>query len=220
MSENNNTFMHKDRLAERGLDEFIGICKGLIFDGVVTNDEAVNLLAWLNANQHVAQQWPATEIWSQLNAMLENRSLTTEDEGRLLASLTYLTGNPDVLHAGDNASTQLPLCDPPPEVYFKSALFAVTGNLSMGSREQFADLIQSLGWRVNLRNVRKDTNFLVIGDIGSKAWMHSTHGRKIERAVELRDTLKTGIGIISEAHFMASLPNMAITPNSATTLPR
>lgn len=49
-----------------------------------------------------------------------------------------------------------------------------------------------------------DTHYLVIGDIGSAAWMHSTHGRKIEAAVELLER-GTGIAIISEAHFMKSL---------------
>jgi hypothetical protein len=36
------------------------------------------------------------------------------------------------------------------------------------------------------QTVTKRTNFLVIGPIASSAWLESTHGRKILRAVELR----------------------------------
>jgi len=34
---------------------------------------------------------------------------------------------------------------------------------------------------------RAATSFLVIGAIGSRDWIHSTHGRKIEAAVKLRE---------------------------------
>ena len=189
------------RLIDRGMDEFIGICKGILFDGVVVYEEARNLLIWLENNREVAHKWPASELHAKLSVMLEGDSLSADDEGLLLSYLSGVTGKADVMIGGDNASTQLPLRHPAPEVYFKGAVFVVTGNLKMGSRKEVVGLIESLGGEVVLNNVRKDTTFLVIGDIGSKAWMHSTHGRKIERAIELRDEHNTGIRIISEDHF-------------------
>jgi NAD-dependent DNA ligase len=201
VSEHDNTFIDRGRLVDRGLDEFIGICKGLVFDGVVNYDEAKNLLVWLQNNRYIADKWPAVEIYEKLRIMLKKGFLSSEDEGELLSHLVALTGNPDVMFSGRNPSGNLPLCNPPPDVYFDGAVFVITGNLKIGSRAQVVDLITELGGEVVLKNVRMDTNFLVIGDIGSQAWIHSTHGRKIERAIELRDQLKTGIGIISEDHF-------------------
>ena len=46
-----------------------------------------------------------------------------------------------------------------------------------------------------------EKKYLVIGDIGSKDWSHSSYGRKIEKAVEYRDTKDTGISIVCESHW-------------------
>jgi hypothetical protein len=44
------------------------------------------------------------------------------------------------------------------------------------------------------------TSYLVIGSIGSTDWVHSTHGRKIEKAVRLR-TEGRPIHIIAEEYW-------------------
>lgn len=205
MEDQNILRFDRKRLIDRGMDEFIGICKGIIFDGVVVYEEARNLLIWLENNREVANKWPANELHAKLSVMLDGGALNSEDEGLLLAFLSGVTGKPEVMMEGDNASMTLPLCSPAPEVFFEGAVFVISGNLKLGSRKEVVNLIESLGGEVVLKNVRMDTNFLVIGDIGSKAWLHSTHGKKIERAVELRDEKNTGINIISEEHFAKHL---------------
>jgi NAD-dependent DNA ligase len=204
MEDHNNHFLSKRRLIDRGIDELIGICKGILFDGVVCYPEAVNLLIWLENNSVVANQWPAKELYQQLPLLLKDNHLSEDDEAEFLSLLVKVTGSPEAMMEGESGSSQLPLCDPVPEVVFKDRVFVVTGNFKMGPRKDVVKAIEDLGGEVVLKNVRKDTNYLVIGDIGSAAWTHSTHGRKIEAAVELREQGK-GIAIISEAHFMDSL---------------
>lgn len=53
-------------------------------------------------------------------------------------------------------------------------------------------------------SVSKKVNFLVIGEIGSQAWRHSSCGRKIEAAVELREA-GVPLRIISEPHWRDAL---------------
>jgi NAD-dependent DNA ligase len=48
--------------------------------------------------------------------------------------------------------------------------------------------------------VTEDTDYLVIGNIGSADWLHSTHGRKIEKAVALVERGRP-ITIVSEEHW-------------------
>jgi NAD-dependent DNA ligase len=204
----NNTDIDQKRLIDRGIDELIGICRGILFDGLVCYPEAVNLLIWLGNNPAVASQWPAKELYQQLPLLLEDNYLSADDEAELLSLLVKVTGSPDAMMEGENGSCQLPLCYPAPEVVFAGRVFVVTGNLQMGPRRTVIQAIEDLGGEVVLKSVRKDTDYLVIGDIGSKAWMHSTHGRKIETAIELRDQ-GTGIAIISEAHFMNYLQRNA-----------
>lgn len=205
MELNNVTAFDQKRLIDRGMDEFIGICKGIIFDGSVCQAEAENLLLWLKANPLVAQQFPAKQVFSTLQDMLADAVFDYDEEGIFLDLLMRVTGLPRGLDDGNNASTQLPLCNPAPPIEFTGKVFVLTGNFGLRPRQLVVDAIQQRGGEVSLSSLRIDTHYLVIGDIGSNAWMHSTHGRKIEKAVDLRDQRKTGLAIISEAHFMSYL---------------
>lgn len=64
-------------------------------------------------------------------------------------------------------------------------------------------------------NPTQDLDYLVIGNCGSRAWLHSTHGLKIQRALELRG-VKRKLSIISENHWAkalgVSLPCVPTTP--------
>ncbi len=203
-----NARFSASRLNDRDMDEFIGICKGIIFDGQVSQDEATNLLAWLKAHPAVANAWPGNPVFTLLQSALSGNTLSSEAEGELLALLTSITGNPAIVTQGGQASTLLPFDDPMPDLFFENAVFVLTGTFKMGRRAEVEALVESLGAEVVKKNVRKDTDFLVIADIGSKAWIHSTHGRKIERAVELRDVHQTGLAIVSEEHFYRFLPGV------------
>ena len=182
-AQNNNTLLDKRRLMDRQTDELIGICKGILFDGIVTFDEARNLSAWFEANPYARDAWPGKALYAELSGMLGNGALSSGDERLLLILLGNIIGLPDVVSDGGNASTQLPLTVPAPEVKFINSLFVLTGNFSIGTREQVTQLIEARLGYVSSNTVRKDTDYLVIGDIGSKAWTHSTHGRKIEKAM-------------------------------------
>lgn len=207
----NTTRYNKSRLQERGIDEFIGICKGILFDGTIASAEVINLAKWLNANPEVADHWPCSVVRDAIQPIVAaNKNLMPDDEHRLLILLTDLTGNPEAFQHGQNASTQLPLCDPPPSVIFDGTIFVLTGNFKIGNRTYVTELIQSLGGLVLSKDIRLNTDFLVIGNVGSTAWKHSTHGRKIERAVELRDVRKTDIHIISEDHLITALPPFSL----------
>ena len=49
-----------------------------------------------------------------------------------------------------------------------------------------------------------DTDYLVIGELCSPEWVHTTFGRSIERAIELREG-GANIAIISEEHWVDAL---------------
>lgn len=56
------------RIDERKIDELIGICKGIIADKDITQDEINFLYQWLSNNIGVANSW------SGKNALSENKS--------------------------------------------------------------------------------------------------------------------------------------------------
>ncbi len=54
------------------------------------------------------------------------------------------------------------------------------------------------------KDVTRETSYLVIGTFGSRDWVHTSFGRKIEKAVEYR-TSGYGLHIVAEDHWAAAL---------------
>ncbi len=192
------------RLADRATDELIGICRGVIADGAVNASEARFVLNWLDANPAAALRWPGDVLCDRLRHMLADDGLDADEIAELLGLLYDATGG-DVpeLASFSSFSTALPLCEPAPTLVFEGRTFCMTGTFTFGTRKDCHAAVETRGGRVQSAPSGK-THFLVIGDIGTEAWIHSTHGRKIEAAVELKRSGKP-IAIVSESHWKASL---------------
>jgi NAD-dependent DNA ligase len=97
----------------------------------------------------------------------------------------------------------LPLSKPAPPIFFQDQQFCFTGRFAWGSRKQCEAETRSRGGSTQV-NVTQETNFLIIGSIGSRDWLHSTHGRKIEYAQKLTSS-EFPIAIVSEEHWVDHL---------------
>jgi len=92
---------------------------------------------------------------------------------------------------------------PPPEVEFEGKTFCLTGRFVFGSNLDCEETIAELGGSV-VPAPGKDTDYLVIGELCSPDWVHTSFGRSIERAIELRTQGHT-LGIISEEHWVNAM---------------
>lgn len=201
---NVRTGYNNQRLKDRAIDELIGICRGILFDGCVSTGEAEHLVTWLNANPAVAEDWFGRDLHKTLTSFLEDGVIDEKEESALLKILIDITGRAEVNLSGVNAATTLPLCQfPPVEITIDGFCFALTGNFAAGKRKDVEQFIKERGGEVK-KNASKKCHYLIIGEVGSSAWMHSTFGRKIEEAVNTRDKGHP-IFIISESHFFASI---------------
>jgi len=136
--------------------------------------------------------WPISELSRRVNKMLDDKNIDEEEKAELLETLRQITG-------GDTcSSTTLPLTVPPPEVVFKDKNYCFTGHFVAGTRKQVETIVLNKGGFTQANPTLK-TDYLVIGILGSTTWIHSPYGRKIEKAVEIRET--KGINIISEKHW-------------------
>lgn len=186
------------------MDELIGICRGVLGDGAVTESEAKLLAHWMESNREVAEEWPARQLFHRLREMLVDGILDPEEQGELLDLLQSLTGAGLPLPAQARSfTTTLPLSSPLPEVLFDARRFCLTGKFAFGSRKQCEDqIVQRRG--IPQTEPTHETNFLVIGSMGSSDWIHSTYGRKIEYAVALRES-GIPISIVAERHWVEAL---------------
>lgn len=205
-NERNNSVnnLNKSRVKDRCIDELIGICKGILFDGAISTGEAKHLLTWLNANPIVAEDWFGRDLYTRLLAYLEDDVIDAFEEAKLIDILMDITGRSEINVNGINAATTLPLCkSPPTEIVINGHHFALTGNFAYGKRKEVEKMIIDNGGFVK-KNANSNCHYLVIGEIGSGAWMHSSFGRKIEEAVTIRDAGHK-ISIITEEHFFKTI---------------
>lgn len=190
---------------DRAADELVGLCRGLLSDGAISGQEAVFLKDWIERNAMHADEYPFNVVYRQLHSALSDGVLDPDEERDLLGTLVSLVGGEAVREqgAGASLSSALPLCEPAPPIVYPQSIFVVTGTFAFGPRRSVVDAIQAKGGLPG-SSVTKKANYLVIGEVGSQAWRHSSYGRKIEEAVDLRES-GGRIRIVSEQHWYESL---------------
>ena len=187
------------RRRDGGMDELIGICRGVLADGVLVIEEARFLLNWLRKNPPVCRTFAGERLCEVLESALADDQMSADEEDALVDVLLRFIGGTPQSRTDLSYSTRLPLDEPPPQVSVCGRYFCFTGKFIFGTRQQCESRIGVAGGQIH-KYPRLDTAYLVVGEIGSRDWIHSNSGRKIERAIELRQRGAT-IGIISEGHW-------------------
>jgi polyhydroxyalkanoate synthesis regulator phasin len=202
-----NRWFNHARVVERTIDELVGLSKGLIADGTINEAEARFLAQWMQANQQLAGQWPVSIVYQRMQAMLHDQHFDHSELQELLHLLSALTGNSSLLAASDtaagNRAMALALTDPPPSIVFHNRTFCLTGEFVFGTRAHCEAVIRNRRGRI-CSKVISDLDYLIIGQLSSRDWIHPTHGRKLEAAVELASRGRR-IAIVSEQHWRTFL---------------
>ena len=97
----------------------------------------------------------------------------------------------------------LPIDKPAPAVEFSGKTFCLTGKFVFGSTIDCEETITEMGGEV-VPMPGQETDYLVIGELCSPDWIHTTFGRSIEKGVELKQQGHP-ITILSEEHWVNSL---------------
>jgi NAD-dependent DNA ligase len=99
-------------------------------------------------------------------------------------------------------SISLPLCEPAPALSFGGSTFCFTGTFAFGSRKDCEKAVIDLGGIPG--SLTRTTCYLVIGADATESWAHSSFGRKIEKAVDMRAS-GVPIAIVGESHWAEHL---------------
>lgn len=193
--------IHEERLANRTIDRLLGICEFILMDGYVDEHEAQSLYAWVKDNSAFIDTWPMSVLHDRLCDVFDD-GVADENELHDLLSLVKSIARPRK-EDGNLAVSTLPFNDPAPVISFPGRRFCFTGVFDYGSRSQCQAAIEArLG--IVSSGVTKNLDFLVVGNVGSEVWKHTSFGNKIEKAVGYRDT-GLQIAIISEAYWVENL---------------
>lgn len=199
-----NVLFNRARRTERDLTEMLGLAKGMLVDGVVTDDEARYLQAWGANHPDALCQWPLNLIFARLEQSFSDGRIDEAERRELQELLAALVGGTASLLLGYEGATTLPLDTPPPLICWgPDEVYVFTGRFAYGTR---ADCQREATQRGSTceRNITRRTSFLVIGTFGSEDWAHSSYGRKIQRAVDLRES-GFALRIVGEDHWATAL---------------
>lgn len=192
---------HVSRLLQRDIAQLLGICEFALQDGYIDQEEAEQILIWLQNHEACLNTWPANVLFDRLNDFLSHRELTAPQQGELLALMASIALPRDA--EGNRTPATLPLNDPAPRIVFKRRSFCFTGTFISGSRAECHALVVAQGGKA-WDKVVQALDYLVIGQVGSEQWRHTSFGLKIAKAVQYRDAGRP-VAIVSEEHWLAHI---------------
>ena len=202
-----NVRFNRARRAERDLSEMLGLVKGVLADGVVSDSEAEHLRNWTHHHPDATEQWPVNVLQERLERIFQDGRVDEDERSELSAILKSIVGGDAGILLGEDVPTELPLDRPAPSFQWKESVFVFTGKFAFGTRKDCEGRVSRLGALCESAISRR-TNYLVIGTFGSRDWVHTSFGRKIEKAVAYR-TAGTSLAIVGEDHWAASLIDTA-----------
>ncbi|OFW05684.1 MAG: hypothetical protein A3H96_11530 [Acidobacteria bacterium RIFCSPLOWO2_02_FULL_67_36] len=199
-----NVLFNRARRTERDLSEMLGLAKGMLADGIIDEDEANYLHAWAANHPDALVAWPLRVIFARLQQYFTDGHIDEDERADLKTLLAALVGGTASLLLGYEGASTLPLDEPAPLICWgPDEVYVFTGRFAYGTR---ADCEREVTSRQSTceRNITRRTSFLVIGTFGSTDWAHSSYGRKIQRAVQLRQS-GFALRIVGEDHWATAL---------------
>ena len=167
-----------------------GMCKGLLSDGILSDDEIRQLADWLDEHDDLRSVYPYDELCSFLTQILEDGRIDDDERDLLTRFLHDMAPGDDrkvIQYAGISLKDMtLPaVCAMNVEIPIDNSMFCFTGASATSTRGEIHATIKRIGGRVHDR-VTRDVDFLVVGDKGNPCWAFAKYGRKIEKAMNLR----------------------------------
>lgn len=167
-----------------------GICHGILSDGVISDQEIIDLDIWLNNNEHLNTHYPYDEIRSLILSILSDRKITDEERLVLMAYLKQFVNLTDksIEKKIEDSTMNVNisgLCSSSPTVEFDGKTFCITGILKHETKDKLKEKIEALGG-LPVDSVTKKTDYLIVADNENPAWAFSCYGRKVEKAVNMR----------------------------------
>ena len=125
-------------MADRQIDQLIGLAQGIVADGIMNQAEAETLQNWLRANQTTDNPY-VSRLLDQVERVLEDGVLD-EDEGRELHdALMSWTGGGGA-DGEESTTASLPLDPAPRSVRISGNIFVFTGTGVFGTRRMMQNV--------------------------------------------------------------------------------
>lgn len=189
---------------ESDLHLLTGLCKGLISDKSLSDDEIRYLDWWITQNAALRDDYPGKNLYILIKEILKDGIITRDESEALHSAIVSFTGCDLESGVVDGLSTRLPI-DEVDKVEFFGKRFCLTGEFFTGKRAAVSQLIEQAGGTIQ-DGVNKKLDYLIVGTGSSRDWKYSSHGGKIEKAILHRDKNSIPLKIIGEETLIKNLP--------------
>ena len=163
-----------------------GFLKGITADDKLSVEEVVALKEWIDNSLHLAGNYPFDLVLTSLNRVLEDGVISQEELDELLKLYKKFTAPVETATHDEITCLNEKHC-------------CVTGDFNFGARKLVEEYIEQNGGICD-KNVKKATDYLIVGSLGSENWKHGNYGGKVKKAMEYNEK-GASINIISEEDF-------------------
>lgn len=154
-----------------------GILEGVIVDEEINDKEIDSLSNWLYNNDYLEGHYPYDSLIKIIKEVLEDKVITKEEQDLLKKEFKRL------FNPLNEIKNQI--------IVFNNSSFCLSGTFVHGDKKIVKDYIVSKGGIIQ-DNVKKGTNYVVVGDLGCDAYSNVSFGTKVKKALEL------GITVVKE----------------------
>ena len=162
---------------------------GIAADCEITEKELRGLSDWLSDHEHLKTCWPYEEVGNHVSRVLGDRNLDPGERQLLqnfFSEFVTISDNRTIVNPQvAQGQSIVGLCTICPDMAFDGKRFGFTGSSSKYTRNQFVEIVESLGGTV-AGSISKKLDYLIIGADGNPCWAYACYGRKVEMAVALR----------------------------------
>ena len=180
-----------------------GLCKGVISDNQLSDDEVHYLKWWLSQNGLLKDNYPGCELYKLITEILSDNIITQEERNKLKSMLVDFTGADPENGIVDGMSIGGALFDNIENIDLAQKTLCFTGKFVYGSREKCEKKAKEFGCSI-IKDCRTDLDYMIVGTLNSRDWIYQSFGRKIEKAKEYQ---KQGykVKIISEEQWLRAI---------------
>lgn len=176
----------KDVTKSDYINEFLGLISGIVADDQINEDEFSYLVKWIQQHNDLVEDPTIRNVITKLIEFTELESTSPADDESLLAFLKETagirfleTGSTDT-HPMDHIADDIDFMD------HSGASVCFTGVFNTGSRKEIEAIATKLG-AITRKDPSKSIDYVIIGSQVSPDWKHTSFGRKIQKAIELRE---------------------------------
>jgi len=167
------------------VNQFVGFLKGISADGVINEAEFDKLKQYVsNAPLNIQRAFPFNIVYDRINMILSDQVVDVNELKELNDLVSDIVGT-HFTEDGDAVGGATSLFNAPISENLNGKNICFTGKFVSGSRKQIEAKAFEMG-AIPQSSVTNTTDYVVIGTLVSRDWIHETSGRKIEKAMSLQ----------------------------------